>query len=83
MRFFKKKQSCTLTITFVFKDNFDDVGSEFEPWIPADHKNSTDLKIMKKIKDPEYQQWATYIHDLWLQLGKKIKTEVIVRLIYK
>lgn len=68
-----------LTITFTLKNNFDDVGSEFEPWVPTEHKKPCELKIMKKIKDKNYQQWVTYLHDLWLKLGKKIKTEVYVR----
>lgn len=33
---------------------------------------------MENINDPEYKQWVAYLHDLWLQLGKKIKPEVIV-----
>ncbi|KAG4075576.1 hypothetical protein HA402_003401 [Bradysia odoriphaga] len=56
--------------------NFGDVGSEFEPWIPVDHKNFTDLQISHKIADPKYREWAAYLHNLWLDLGKKIKKEV-------
>jgi len=59
-------------------DNFDEnVGLEFEDWTPSDHKNATDLQITKKIVCPQYRDFASYLHDLWLVLGRKIKDDVI------
>lgn len=63
-----------------FQDNFDDVGSEFEPWVPTDHKNASDLPLIQKISDPEYRALCTHLHNLWLDLGKKINVDVKVSL---
>ncbi|KAJ6647157.1 Trehalase, partial [Pseudolycoriella hygida] len=53
---------------------FDPPGSEFENWIPSDHKENP--KFLDSIKDADYRQWARDLNDLWLQLGRKMKDEV-------
>ncbi|XP_013200112.1 trehalase isoform X1 [Amyelois transitella] len=54
--------------------NFEPEGSEFEEWKPTDWKDNP--AFLAKIKDPLLHQWATDLHALWLQLGRKMKEEV-------
>lgn len=56
--------------------NFDPPGGEFEKWIPADHHK--DLKILDRISDKQLRQWAIDLNDIWLELGRKMKKDVVV-----
>lgn len=55
-------------------DNFDPEGSEFENWTPTDWKDNP--AFLKRIKDPLLHEWASELNRLWLQLGRKMKSEV-------
>lgn len=59
-----------------FQFTFDPPGSEFEDWIPDDHKENP--MFIANIKDAEYRQWARELNNLWLLLGRKMKNEVKV-----
>lgn len=63
----------------IFQATFDPPGSEFENWIPSDHKENP--RCIETIKDADYRQWARDLNNLWLQLGRKIKDDV--RVIFK
>ncbi|XP_063389729.1 trehalase-like isoform X2 [Cydia fagiglandana] len=54
--------------------NFDPEGSEFEKWIPPDWHD--DPAFLKLIKDPQLMEWGRELHQLWLQLGRKMKQDV-------
>ncbi|XP_030076429.1 trehalase [Microcaecilia unicolor] len=54
--------------------SFTPPGQEFEPWTPQDwHENP---KILAKISDGKLRRWATELHALWRNLGRKIKEDV-------
>ncbi|XP_037033248.1 trehalase-like isoform X4 [Bradysia coprophila] len=53
---------------------FDEPGSEFETWVPSDHKENP--AFLTNITDADYRQWASDLNTLWLQLGRKMKDEV-------
>ncbi|XP_069362655.1 trehalase-like isoform X1 [Maniola hyperantus] len=55
-------------------DNFDVEGSEFEDWQPLDWKHNP--AFLQRIKDPLLLEWAKSLNELWLNLGRKMKTEV-------
>ncbi len=55
-------------IKFV-NDNFYEVGSDLDDWIPDDYTDSP--KFLNNIKDSTYRNWAENINKLWLILGKK------------
>ncbi|XP_007523666.2 trehalase [Erinaceus europaeus] len=56
------------------KTNFQPKGQELEAWNPADWKDSP--HILQNILDPKLRAWAGQMHQLWKNLGKKIKPEV-------
>ncbi|XP_077288553.1 trehalase-like isoform X2 [Arctopsyche grandis] len=59
--------------TFV-NDNFDPEGSEFEDWVPSDWRQKP--AFLNRIHDPALRQWASDLHRLWLQLGRKMRSQV-------
>lgn len=61
-------------LTDFLSEAFEDAGSEFETWEPADWK--PDPKFINDIKDNHFKVWATELHLLWKLLCKKIKDDV-------
>lgn len=55
-------------------ENFDRRGSEFVEWIPLDYKN--EIKVVDKIKDVEFKQFARDLNQIWFDLGRKMKQDV-------
>ncbi|CAL9684359.1 unnamed protein product [Knipowitschia caucasica] len=53
---------------------FEKPGSEFETWTPPDWHNKPEF--LNKINDKQLREWAFKIHQLWKQLGKKIRDDV-------
>ncbi|KAG8522211.1 Trehalase, partial [Galemys pyrenaicus] len=49
-------------------------GQELDPWSPEDWKESPQL--LYNISDPNLQAWAGKLHELWKDLGKKVRPEV-------
>lgn len=56
------------------EEHFSEPGSEFEKWVPDDWKNSP--IFLDKIKSEEFRNFASDLHDLWLNLGRKMKKDV-------
>ena len=56
------------------KDNFLAAGQELEMWSPEDWVDNP--KILDRIKDLNYRQFAKGLNDLWKILGRKIKPKV-------
>jgi alpha,alpha-trehalase len=57
-------------------DNFDGVGSELIQWYPTDFNQYP--KVLDKIKDKKYKQFALDLNNIWLELCRKMKNEVKV-----
>lgn len=53
---------------------FDKPGSEFESWRPDDFNKSP--KILEKIADKELKNFALELNAIWLELGRKMKSDV-------
>lgn len=54
--------------------NFAKPGSEFESWIPNDwHENP---KFLNNIKNEDFRRFASNLHGLWLELGRKMTKDV-------
>lgn len=54
--------------------NFAQPGSEFESWIPDDwHENP---KFLNNIRNHEFRQFASDLHNLWFKLGRKMTKDV-------
>lgn len=49
-------------------------GLEFEDWTPNDWKK--DPKMLDKIKEPQFRQWAVELNNIWLDLGRKMIPDV-------
>jgi len=56
------------------EENFEPRGSEFENWTPDDFTKTP--AILSKINDKELRVFAENLNDIWLELGRKMKTEV-------
>lgn len=56
------------------EENFDERGSEFEPWIPDDFEKSPE--ILNRINDKELRSYAEELNGVWLDLGRKMKKNV-------
>lgn len=56
--------------------HFSEPGSEFENWVPDDWKK--DPVFLSKIKDDDFRSFAAALHELWLDLGRKMKKDVQV-----
>lgn len=54
--------------------NFENPGSEFEPWMPPDWHDKP--KFLEGIADLRLRDWAGKIHHLWKSLGRKISSGV-------
>lgn len=54
--------------------NFEDVGKEFEEWLPDDWHNSP--AFVENIKDGKLKKWALDLHALWKKLGRKMRKDV-------
>lgn len=54
--------------------NFEEAGSEFAVWDPADWH--PDPLFIKNVSDPRLRTWATQLHSYWKELGRKIKEDV-------
>jgi alpha,alpha-trehalase len=63
-------------LTVWVEENFEPPGSEFENWTPVDHHSNP--KILEKISDPVFKKWASDLNDIWLELGRKMKSDVLV-----
>jgi len=50
--------------------------SEFEKWIPTDWIREPE--ILNSIKDENLKNWTIEINALWLNLGRKIKDDVLI-----
>ncbi|CAG0919324.1 unnamed protein product, partial [Notodromas monacha] len=59
--------------TFV-DEHFDPPGSELEIWIPPDWK--PEPKFLDEINDEDMKEFASQLHKLWKQLGRKVKNRV-------
>uniref|UniRef100_A0A146LQW6 Trehalase n=1 Tax=Lygus hesperus TaxID=30085 RepID=A0A146LQW6_LYGHE len=57
-------------------ESFDPAGSEFEPWDPADWKQSP--HFLETIGDQALKSWGSSLNDLWKFLGRKMKDDVRV-----
>ncbi|XP_008474907.1 trehalase isoform X4 [Diaphorina citri] len=55
-------------------ETFDEAGSEFEDWSPSDWVESP--RFLSKIKDKNFQEWASQLNALWKFLGRKMKDDV-------
>lgn len=56
------------------EEHFSKPGTEFEYWTPDDwHKNP---RFLEKIKSEEFREFAANLHDLWLNLGRKMTKDV-------
>lgn len=55
-------------------ETFEAPGQEFEYWRPDDWHEQP--KFVHKIMDPRLKKWALGLNHLWLDLGRKMKTEV-------
>lgn len=62
-------------ITAWVKENFEEPGNEFEKWKPQDHKQNP--KILEKVKDQVFKKWAGDLNNIWLDLGRKMKRDVM------
>lgn len=56
------------------EQNFDDVESEFENWIPDDFTKNP--AVLNKINDKNFRSFASDLNGIWLDLGRKMKNEV-------
>ncbi|CAG0922079.1 unnamed protein product [Notodromas monacha] len=54
--------------------HFDPPGSELEIWTPPDWKPTP--KFLDDIKNQEMREFAAELHNLWKQLGRKVKDTV-------
>ncbi|XP_068236189.1 trehalase-like [Palaemon carinicauda] len=54
--------------------NFNEPGSEFEPWVPDDWVQNPEF--LGGVVDPELQKWGQHLNDLWKSLGRKISVAV-------
>lgn len=61
---------------WIFQDNFDPPGAEFETWEPSDWTNRP--KFIEKIKDADFRQWAIDLNAFWKELGRKMIPDVEV-----
>ncbi|XP_058400720.1 trehalase [Diceros bicornis minor] len=57
------------------QEHFQPVGQELESWTPEDWKDSP--QFLQTISDPNLRAWAGQLHQLWKNLGKKVKPEVL------
>ncbi|XP_033641630.1 trehalase-like [Asterias rubens] len=72
---FESLNSTDMGVMQSFVDaNFDGPAIEFSPWVPPDWQLSP--AILEKIQDPELRAWASDLHTLWKDLGRKIKDDV-------
>ncbi|KAM9659370.1 trehalase [Trichechus inunguis] len=55
--------------------HFQAARQELEPWTPGDWKDSP--QFLQKISDTKLRAWAEQLHQLWKELGKKMKPEVL------
>nr|XP_053639627.1 trehalase-like isoform X1 [Cherax quadricarinatus] len=69
----KNNPSQTQVKTFV-EENFYDPGKEFETWTPGDWNSNPEF--LNKVQDPELEEWAKNLNELWKKLGRKISQEV-------
>lgn len=56
------------------KDNFDNVSSEYQKWIPTDYNPNP--KFIDNINSPTYQLWAYDLNKLLRDLGRKQNPDV-------
>lgn len=63
-----------LSICVKLQDNFEKPGAEFTDWVPQDWHPTP--KFLEKIKDADYKQWATDLHDFWKKLGRQMIDDV-------
>jgi alpha,alpha-trehalase len=62
------------------EQNFEPVGSEFEPWTPDDWKENP--RFLDGIQDKKLREWASDLNHIWFQLGRKMKEDVAVSFKY-
>lgn len=62
------------------EENFDPPGSEFEPWIPSDWKKNP--AILSKVNDGNLKEFASDLNNIWLELGRKMSSDVAVPYIF-
>ena len=55
--------------------NFEKDGREFENWKPTDWVDHP--KFLNKIKDPNFKSWGSALNNIWKDLGRKIKDDVL------
>ncbi|KAH0519555.1 Trehalase [Microtus ochrogaster] len=53
---------------------FQPVGQELQSWIPEDWKERP--QFLQKISDAKLRDWAGQLHQIWKNLGKKMKPEI-------
>ncbi|XP_006642243.2 trehalase [Lepisosteus oculatus] len=58
------------------EDFFEEPGTEFEPWTPADWHSKP--RFLSKIADGRLRRWAKELHQLWKSLGRKVRPDVRV-----
>lgn len=56
-------------IKLFLNENFEEVGSDIEQWIPQDFQSNPET--LNRISDPAYVLWAKELNNLWLSLGRK------------
>lgn len=56
------------------KDNFDDLGKEFEKYEPQDWIERP--RFLDLIRDPDLKQWGADLHGIWKVLGRKMIDDV-------
>jgi alpha,alpha-trehalase len=61
------------------ENNFDPAGSELEPHKPEDHKDN--IELYNRINDKNFKKFARDLNAIWIELCRKMKTEVEVSLI--
>lgn len=61
-------------------ENFDPVASELIPWNPTDFK--TNPEVLNRIRDQNYKKFASDLNHLWIELSRKMRDEVHVRLFF-
>ncbi|XP_066941045.1 uncharacterized protein [Macrobrachium rosenbergii] len=56
------------------RSNFNEPGSEFEPWVPDDWIPKPEF--LDGVVDPQLENWGRHLHELWKSLGRKISAVV-------
>lgn len=59
-------------------DNFDPTGSELESWKPIDHKQN--IELYNHLRDDNLKRFAGDLNDIWIELSRRMKDEVKVRM---